>query len=301
MRHLISNGVRGLLLISCLAIGSTACAIDIVHGDTVVQREEKRLAVSGQPELNLRTFDGAIQVKSWDEKDVRVEIERRGPDSKTASELVVTVTQEGNRVVVEAKNPHANAPGIHFGSWAAGSVSLVVTTPRNMTLEARTGDGSIRVEGVDGTISLHTGDGAIRVSRVNGQVNARTGDGSIHIDEATGRVEANTGDGAIDLTGRLEALNVKTGDGSIRVGVEQGSTLVTDWHITTGDGAIDVRLPATLDAEIDAHANDGRVRADGLSGVTEEGRNGRTLKGRLGNGGRVLRIRTGDGGIAIRT
>jgi DUF4097 and DUF4098 domain-containing protein YvlB len=266
------------LLLGLFAVGSTACTID-VHGDMAVAREEKRFTVTGDPELNLRTFDGRIELSSWDQKDVRVEIERRGPDSQSAAGLTVNIRQEGNRIVIEAPKPARHA-AIHFGNEP--SVSLIVTAPRRMKVEARTGDGSIRVNGVEGPVNVHTGDGSIQVRDSMGALNAQTGDGSI------------------DAAGRFNALTVRTGDGSVNIDLDQGSALSVDSSISTGDGSVSLRLPAAFDAEIDAHSGDGRISARGLVETTPERRRDRnSLRARVGNGGRELRLRSGDGSISI--
>jgi DUF4097 and DUF4098 domain-containing protein YvlB len=282
-----------------LALASAACSID-VSGEGVVNREEKRFTVSGQPELNLRTFDGSVQLKSWDRDEVLVEIERRGQDAKAAEALVVSATQEGNRIVVEAPEPRDRRERIHFGSWQSPSVSLIVTAPRKLTAEVRTGDGSITADNFTGVVVLNSGDGSIRASRIEGSLRARTGDGSIAVTDAAGRVEADSGDGSIELAGRFEALDVRTGDGAVRLDVVNGSALKTDWNVNTGDGSITLRLPANLDAEIDAHTGDGGVRADGIDGITSSRDDDRgTLRGRIGKGGRTLRLHSGDGSINI--
>jgi hypothetical protein len=284
---------------SVLALASAACSID-VRGEGIVSREEKRFTVTGALDLSLRTFDGSIQLKSWDRNEVLVEIERRGPDKQTAEALVVNATQEGNRVIVEAPGPREGENRIHIGSWQSPSVNLIVTAPRKLTAEVRTGDGSIEADNLTGTIALNTGDGSIQARRVEGNLRARTGDGSIGISDASGRVEADSGDGSIQLAGRFEALDVRTGDGSVRLDVTDGSVLKTDWSVNTGDGSITVRLPANIDAEIDGHTGDGGVHASGVDGVTSRNEEDRgTLRGRVGKGGRTLRLRSGDGSIDI--
>ncbi|MGH7340791.1 MAG: hypothetical protein ACREKH_09900, partial [Candidatus Rokuibacteriota bacterium] len=100
MTHVLGS----VLGVSVLALGSAACSID-VRGEGIVTREEKRFTVTGAPDLNVRTFDGSIQLKSWDRNEVLVEIERRGPDKQTAEALVVNATQDGNRILVEAPGP----------------------------------------------------------------------------------------------------------------------------------------------------------------------------------------------------
>lgn len=286
-------------VVAVAAIG-VGCSID-VRGDDSVVREERRFTVSGQPELQLRTFDGSITLKSWDRNEILVEIERRGPDAETARRLAVDTSQQGNKVIVEVPEPRDARDSFRIGSWQSPSVSLIVTAPRRMTLDARTGDGSIAADDLAGTILLNTGDGSIRVRRVAGGLKARTGDGSISISDVTGQLDAESGDGSIDVDGRFDVLNVRSGDGSVRVDATSGSVVKNDWSVTTGDGSISVHLPANIDAELDAHSNDGRVRADGFSGLSssDPDDDSGSVRGRLGKGGRSLRVRSGDGSITI--
>jgi DUF4097 and DUF4098 domain-containing protein YvlB len=296
--------VLGVLGISLLSIGGSACSID-VRGEGVVTREEKRFNVSGPADLSLRTFDGSIQLKSWDKNEVLVEVERHGPDQKAAESLTVNTTQEGNRIVVEAPAPRDQRDGIHIGSFQSPSVSLIVTPPRHVSVNARTSDGSISADDLAGSVELNSGDGSIRTRRIEGSLRARTGDGSISITDAAGRVEADSGDGSVELAGRFDAIDVRTGDGSVRIDVLDGSALKTDWSVNTGDGSITVRLPANLDADLDAHTGDGGVHADGLPVQAERGPENRdrkekdSLRAQLGKGGRTLRLNSGDGSINI--
>jgi DUF4097 and DUF4098 domain-containing protein YvlB len=291
-----------ILGLSVLALTSAACSID-VSGEGNVSREEKRFTISGAADVTLRTFDGSIQLKSWDRNEVLVEIERRGPDKQSADALVVNATQDGNRVVVEAPGPNQRHHVIHLGSWQSPSVNLIVTAPRKLTVEARTGDGSITADDLSGTVALHSGDGSIRARRVEGSLRAHTGDGSIAINDASGRVEADSGDGSIEIAGRLDALDVRTGDGAVRLDAFDGSVLKTDWSVNTGDGSITLRLPRNLDAMLDAHTGDGGVHATGLPVAAErngdDDKNHDTLRTQIGNGGRTLRLNSGDGSINI--
>jgi len=288
---------------TCLAIvGSTGCSIDVHSGDfgSVVREEQSFSVGEGEVSLALSTFDGAIEVRSWDRNEVRVEIERRGRDAAAAEALTVNTSQDGNRVVVEAQASQDRRRV--FGDWTSESVSLVVTAPRELVLDASTDDGSIAVTDLDGTIVLESGDGRIVASGLGGDVRVRTEDGSIRITDLSGRLEADSGDGSIEVDGRLDALSVRSGDGSVRVAAVSGSTMASDWNITTGDGSIRLHLPVAFGAEVDAHTGDGSVRVDGIDrrrGDDDEDR--RSYRGRLGAGGAQLRLRTGDGSIVLMT
>jgi hypothetical protein len=299
MRQIIL--VLSVFSVSVLPLGVAACSVD-VRGEGIVLREEKRFVVNGPTDLTVRTFDGSIQMKSWDQNEVLVEIERRAADQQSAEVLVVNARQDGNRIVIEVPEPRDRRDGIHIGSFQSPSVSLIVTAPRKVTVDARTGDGSISADDLVGTIGLSSGDGSIQARRVDGNLRIRTGDGSIDVTDAAGRVQADSGDGSIQLAGRFEALDVTTGDGAVRLDVFDGSVLKADWSVNTGDGSITVRLPRDLDADLDAHTGDGGVHADGIPGNVEktgDDDDRGSLRAQIGKGGRRLRLRSGDGSINI--
>jgi hypothetical protein len=186
----------------------------------------------------------------------------------------------------------------------SSSAKLIVTMPREGHVIAKSGDGSIRVEGVRGRLELRTGDGSIRATDIGGQMMLATGDGSVTIDSAEGELDVDTGDGSVSVAGKLDAVKVHTGDGSITFRVEPGTSMKSDWSMTTGDGGVSLYLPSDFDAELDAHTGDGAIRnelqiaSDGNRGTDRERR---TLKGKLGAGGRTLRIRTGDGSVRLKS
>jgi DUF4097 and DUF4098 domain-containing protein YvlB len=287
------------ILIAAVAAG---CSIDL-QGSQTSAREEKRFTVSAAEPVDLRvqTFDGLIEVRSWDRNEVLVEIERRGPDQASAEALTVNQTQEGNRIAVEAPSPGSRRSVVGFGSWVSHAVNLTVTAPRRVQLSARTGDGRIDVRDLEGTVDVNSGDGGITASNVNGQLQAHTGDGQIQIDSVTGRVDADSGDGPIEIAGRLDELSVRTGDGSVRIDAADGSAMKGDWRITTGDGRIVMRVPTGFSAEVDASTGDGTVRVEGIGSEPRSGDDSerRRVVGRLGSGGATLQLRSGDGSIEV--
>ena len=281
--------------------GSVACSID-VRGNEASTREEKRFTVSTtEPvDLKIQTFDGAITVRSWDKNEVLVEVERRGPDQSAAEALVVNHTQDRNQIAIEAPNPPNRRSVVGYGNWQSESVNFTITTPRRVTLNARTGDGLIEAHDLQGTIDLNSGDGRIVASNLDGQIKMHTGDGSIDIDRAAGQVDADSGDGSIDIDGRLDELTVRTGDGPVRVDAADGSTMKSDWRITTGDGRIALRVPSGFNAAVDASTGDGSVRVEGVSNAPGNGsEERRRVVGQLGTGGATLQLRSGDGSIEV--
>jgi hypothetical protein len=289
----------GIVAFTCFS--ATACIVGVDSQGQIV-REEKRFSPTGTPELHLATFDGAIEVRSSDTTQVLVQIEKRGPTREAVEALRVESSQNGSRIELEVKQPQRESIS-GFGFHMSASAKLIVTVPRRSDIVARTGDGSIRLEGVTGRLELRTGDGSIRISGVSGELLLNTGDGAVDVDNAEGGLAIETGDGGVNVDGKLSRVKIHTGDGSIVYRAGEEAKMDGDWEITTGDGSVSLYLPQAFDAELDAHTGDGVIRND--LGVSVEGdrdgdRDKRTLRTRLGDGGRRLRVQTGDGAITLK-
>jgi DUF4097 and DUF4098 domain-containing protein YvlB len=295
------NRMKLPILATVVGLGMLGAACTVtVDSHSEILREEKRFSVTGIADLRLTTFDGSIQIQSWDKPDILVEIEKRGPTKASLGSLEVIAEQKGNRIDVEVKRPASESFTVGFNR--SPSANLVVSVPRDVNIVGRTGDGSIKIERVTGRIDLRTGDGSIRANEVAGELRFDTSDGSVAVQKAQGRLSVDTGDGSVDVGGTLSAVKLHTGDGSVVYRAEQGSTMSENWDITTGDGSVSLYLPRGFGAELDAHTGDGSIRSDidGLPPPTRE-ESRRSLKGRIGDGGKLLRIRTGDGAIQLGT
>jgi hypothetical protein len=283
MRQIL-RGVPLFVLPVALAVSGPAC-VDITAGEArFIDTVEKRFTVSGAPTLDISTFDGSVDVSTWDRPEVLVVIEKHAIDKAAADRMVVTADQTGDVVKVsvrEGGDDRSSGLHINFGSHSA---RLTVTLPAKAQIEARTGDGRVTVRNVEGDLRVRTGDGAIHLEQVNGSVDATSGDGSIDID------------------GAVRGLSARSGDGRVRI--RAASTPTADWNLVTGDGSVLLEVPEGFGAELDATTGDGRVdvRDVPFSGESDrrDRRDRRTARGRLGNGGPNISIRSGDGVITIR-
>ena len=83
------------------------------------------------------------------------------------------------------KRPRAESfSGFGFHQSAQRAADRVGAPRRELV--ARSGDGSITIERVNGRLELRTGDGSIRASDVGGELILDTGDGSVTVDGAVG-------------------------------------------------------------------------------------------------------------------
>lgn len=311
----------GVLVSATLSSGCTVT----VDSQSQVVREEKRFTVKGEADLQVTTFDGSIVIQSWDKPDILVEVEKRGSSREAVDGIEIRTEQKGDTVELEVKRPRSESfTGIGFHRSA--TAKLIVSVPRRTNIRARSGDGSIAIEGVSGRLEMRTGDGSIRAKDVAGEMTLSTGDGSVTVDGAEGRLDLDTGDGGVSVTGKLGALKLHTGDGAIVYRAEHGTAMTDAWEITTGDGSVTMYLPREFGAEVDAYTGDGGIRNDLEIGTgsdsadtalerddgeqpdraarraerNQRDESRRTLRGRIGPGGPALRIRTGDGVIRLR-
>src|SRR4029434_8321871 len=187
-------------------------------GETrLIDRETKSFNVSGQPRVNVNTFDGSITVHGWDKQVVMYTATKRASDDDELKQIAIQTEQQGSAVSIIAKSPQES-----------GSASLDVYVPRSSTLHVSSGDGRLNVEGVNGELTLRTGDGAIEVNDSRGQLQVNTGDGHIRVAGFDGQVDARTGDGAIALEGKVIGLTARTGDGSITLAVPSDSNFTVE-------------------------------------------------------------------------
>jgi hypothetical protein len=299
-----------LLIVASTAL--SACEVNL-QTEGLSARETKTFKVTGRPQLVLDTFDGAIELHSWDRPEVEVEVEKRAMEQTLLDEIKITTEQKGDAITVKVTGPtRQQFRGVTVGVHISPTARLRVAVPRNSNIQATSGDGSIRAEALDGTLFLTTVDGSVAGSRLGGDIKIRTGDGSIRLDNSTGALDLETTDGTIVLDdAKPSVLKARTGDGSIRAGIEADTVMTDNWDLTTSDGTVVLTLPGLFNAEVDAETSDGSVRSSHplLEDDRAERREGegsdqrrerrRTLRSKMGEGGKLLKIRTGDGSIRI--
>lgn len=303
-----------LTVTTCVLAATTVfvgCEVNL-HTEGLSARETKTFKVTGQPQLVLDTFDGAIELHSWDRPEVEVEIEKRAMEQTLLDEITITSEQKGDVITLKVTGPtRQQFRGVTVGVHISPTARLRVAVPRHSNIQATSGDGSIRAEALEGTLLLTTVDGSVVGSRLGGEIKIRSGDGSIRLDNVTGNLDLETTDGSIVLDVKPTVLKARTGDGSIRAQIEPDTVMTDNWDLTTSDGTVVITLPGLFNAEVDAETSDGSVRTTHplLGDARDQRRDGegrderrerrRTLRSKMGEGGKLLRIRTGDGSIRI--
>lgn len=299
---------------TALIVSSTllaGCEVNL-NSEGLSARDVKSFKLTGQPELVLNTFDGAIEIHSWDKNEIEVEIEKRAMEQALLDDIKVSADQQGDKVTITVTGPpRGDRHGMTIGMHISPTARLRVAVPRNANISATSGDGSIRAEAVEGRIVLNTHDGSVVASRLGGDIQIRSGDGSIRLEHTSGNLDLETTDGSIGLEVKPTVLRARTGDGSIRATIEPDAVMTDNWDVSTSDGSVVVTLPGVFNAELDAETSDGSVRTnhpliaderndrDGDGDRESRRERRRAVRSTLGDGGKTFRIRTGDGTIRI--
>ncbi|MGH9490083.1 MAG: DUF4097 family beta strand repeat-containing protein [Terriglobales bacterium] len=237
---------------------------------------QRSYPVTGPAVLRLDTSVGGVVINGGSQGQVQVQVQARGWTIGPGGVRIVA-HQEGNTVTVEIHAPQ------HTWGWADHDLHVTVAVPRQTRLHIHTGDGDLRVTGVDGTAWLRTGDGDI-VGR----------------DLRAPDLVARTGDGNIRVSGRLAAVEAGTGDGDIHLDAEAGSRVNNAWMLRSGDGNLTVTVPEGLAADLDARTGDGSIRVNApiaMNGTMSSNH----VSGQIHGGGGLIALRSGDGTITVRT
>ena len=215
MSQHLSTSLRlaALTLLAVFAANANGASDDI----------EREFDVAAGGTLTIRSDAGSINVRTWDQNQVRVRV--RNPGS-----FEVEIDQNGNDVSVVA-----DSRGGLFG-LGRSNIGFTVDVPTRYNLELDTGGGSITVADISGEVEVDTSGGNIDIGMVSGgDVHADTSGGNIEVRGATGDVEVDTSGGNITIGDVMGSVIADTSGGRIRIGNVQG-----DIDADTSGGSIEV-------------------------------------------------------------
>ena len=259
---------------------------------------EQSYAMSGRPTLNLEVGDSSLDVHPCPSPCTAVHIRVTAEDTKL-SLYNLQQSQSGNTVRFSLKEkPHV---GFHVNWHNTARVRVEVETPAELTLDARTGDGSLALHDLRGEITATSSDGTQLLENLSGTLRLHGSDGGITVRRSSGTLEAKTSDGSLEVTeGKFSALQLHGANGSMRIELAEGSHLNEPSSIQLSDGSIALRLPGNFPANLDLHTSDGNIQSSLSLTVGALGSGSKhDLQAKLDGGGAPLSIRTSDGSIKL--
>jgi hypothetical protein len=263
--------LRTLLLV-CLVSAGIACDIKVSKdGDVSVDvatgkasdewRRTYSLPKGGR--FEIVNVNGLIevspatgsQVEVVALREVRTRTEEEAKARLAKAEMLEDVGPD--HVKIEAK---PNDQGVSFGPRGRVSIQYRVSVPPGLVTSFRTENGVVRLENIEGRITVASTNGPIVGHGLSGSVDASTVNGGIEIG--------------------LRSVN-------------------GDSKIVTVNGPATVILSPDINAEIEASAiNGGVTTQDGLP-LTASDRTNKRVTGRLNQGGPRISVQTTNGGVRV--
>lgn len=222
---------------------------------------------SGQT-IEIRGVNGAIHAETANGAEVEVSATKSSHRNDTGTVRVEAIPHAGGVVIcavypdVDGKPNECKAGGGRMNTHNNDvKVEFVVKVPVGVKLSA------------------HTVNGGIKVTDLRSEVDANTVNGSVHISTSEAGQAKSVNGSITAVVGRMDA----------------GHSL----KFETVNGAINVQLPSSLNAEVHASTVNGGITTD--FPLTVSGKLGpRNVSGRIGSGGADLKLSTVNGAIHLK-
>ena len=259
---------------------------------------DRTLNVSGHITLSVNTGSGYIHVSPGSDNQIHIIGHVRAGHGGWFDSGSGSADEQVKHIVanppIEQNGSDIRVGKTHSEWFHNVSIDYDVTAPKGTDLDANSGSGDLRLNGLGGPLRANTGSGNIEASAINGRVDLNTGSGDIRAAiQATSDVRAQTGSGSIRLDNVQGTLRAQTGSGSMEI---QGQP--TDiWKLGTGSGDVTLRTGSSH-FTLDASTGSGSVHSD--PPLTTHGNLERHhIVGDINGGGPTVRVETGSGDIHI--
>lgn len=256
---------------------------------------DRTLSFGGKLDLHVLTGSGNIHFTrgSAGQLVVHARVHSNDPDEAQEVQSIAAnppIEQTGNVIRIgKAQHEEGMQEGMHHIS-----IDYEIEAPADAGLEALSGSGNVKDEGVGDGAKLMTGSGNIVATGIHGAFAVQTGSGNITIDSTdAGDAKAETGSGNIEVNGVTGGLKAETGSGDIKA----TGTPSAPWKLETGSGNVDI-TPGDAALTLDASAGSGSVTSDrALTAQVSSDRH--HLHAELNGGGPEVRVETGSGDIRL--
>lgn len=256
----------------CL-VAALACLLCVQATDAFSQDFQRTYRVGAGGTINVANVSGDVKVVGYDGDAVSVSAFKEGRDR----EMVEVEDRSGaGGVDLRARYPR--------NCRCDAGLRFEISVPRSVRFnfnKISTASGNISMKELSGQLNIHTASGDVTVEGVTGEIQAGTASGTVRIREVAGTVSANSASGDVDVEiARLEGTS--------------------SMKFSTASGDVKVRLPSSLDADVNMSTVSGSLNTNFPLEVKERSYGpGSSASGRLGGGTRSLRISSASGNVSL--
>lgn len=273
-------------------------------GEEFTEEVEGVFTVDGPPTVRTRNVSGETRVVVGSDGTVRVHARKRvrGSSADKAKRLLqnveVRMEQQGNDIGVRPHLYEQDRGWLDLFRGGRVSVDLVITVPREASIEAHTVSGDLTVTGTRGRTEIQSTSGDVTIDDVQGPLSLRSVSGDCTCVGFVGHLEANTVSGDLSIERcRVREADIVTvsGDLSLDGDLERG-----DQHrIRTISGDVDLSLAGNA-YEIGYKTMSGDVSMDADGRVAKDGRRDRTIFIGAEKDATRVHVKTVSGDLTVR-
>jgi hypothetical protein len=253
-----------------------------------------------EPRLIVDLYQGPIEITANTEGAIEAQVTREAKAGtqeaarKSLTSIDVKMEQDGSTVRITSPKPKDEHPGAHSHAKA------VVRVPPGTTLDLRTGNGNVSLNGGTGNGRLTTTNGFINVKDHKGRLDLKTAHGSIIVRGGAGRFDMKTDHGGIHIRATKADVIARSANGDIRF---EGTPGDGQQSFDSENGSIILALPASARFRVDAQAANGTVTNEFplSSSASPAGESRIRVSGTVGGDSSTsLKLRTQNGNIVLK-
>ena len=266
--------ISGVLRLAVLPLALTLAACDVKVGDNGVSFDvtqgrandewKRTYTLTKGGRLEIISGGGPVSVTRSDQQAVEVHIIR---ESRESTDEKARQALKEEAITEEVMPDHVKVQTVRpGGSNSASFGRRRISTEYRVTIPAGL---NVSIKGENADVSLNDVEGQFTLENTNGGFRARG---------LSGAITANTVNGVIDL---------------------EMSQLTGDVKATTVNGPVRLRLPAGVNATLDARSVNGFVNVNDDLPFTAVERERLHVSGRFGRGGSAITLNTTNGPVSV--
>jgi hypothetical protein len=304
-----AKSVLALGGLSAALLSLTSCIVGVGDWERYSKDFHESYPLQQGGKLSVETFNGSIDISSWDQDSVDISGTKYGPSQEEADNLRVEVDHSSDSVSIHVPRPteRRNNQGARLTIKVPRNTQLerIVTSNSSIHIEdgagptrVHTSNGSIRVQDLHGELDAETSNSAIELAGVDGNVRTHTSNGHIRAERVNGSVEADTSNSGvnIDVQRPDKPVHIDTSNSGVELDLPRNFS--SSVHIDTNNGPITLRLAEGTSARISAHTSNSSIDTEfEIKARGELSRN--RLEGEIGNGGPLIDLSTSNGSIHL--
>jgi len=267
---------------------------------TEKHQEEMARSLSLKPgsKVTVRNPRGSIRVRTWDRQEASLKAVKVawGATSEAArrgvEETEVRTEQRPEGLYIEAVLPE-RWPDLDMGRV---EVHLELCLPKKVDLDLANSRGDVRVEDVEGEVSVVNDRGGIALSGIVGGVEVHGDRSLVEVRDVEGEVSISNDRGSVRVEGVDGKVEVRNDRGDITVRLPED--VRHPYTLQTDRNRIEVYIPPGSGVSVYAEAHRGKVVSDLPLDIGIQGRTS-VARGELNGGGPEVRLLTDRGDIYI--